>query len=100
MKRNGMCPICFVKNALFGAKTVAPVPEVPEYDSVSRRTPLMGWSSWNTVIFGHFGDGCNRLCAEEGVSQKTYRTHTVSFHNSPRLIILAKACSKNKTKVK
>ena len=48
MKRNGMCPICFVKNALFGAKTVAPVPEVPEYDSVSRRTPLMGWSSWNT----------------------------------------------------
>ncbi len=48
MKRNGMCPICFVKNALFGSKTVAPVPEVKEYEGVSRRTPLMGWSSWNT----------------------------------------------------
>jgi hypothetical protein len=48
MKRNGMCPICFVKNMLFGSKTVAPVPAVPEYESVKRRTPLMGWSSWNT----------------------------------------------------
>ena len=48
MKRNGMCPICFVKNALFGSKTVAPVPDVPEYEGVARRTPLMGWSSWNT----------------------------------------------------
>ncbi len=48
MKRNGMCPICFLKNALFGAKTVAPVPEVKEYEGVERRTPLMGWSSWNT----------------------------------------------------
>ena len=43
-----MCPICFVKNALFGSKTVAPVPDVPEYEGTPRRTPLMGWSSWNT----------------------------------------------------
>lgn len=48
MKRNGMCPICYLRNALFGAKRVADVPEIPDYDNGVRKTPLMGWSSWNT----------------------------------------------------
>lgn len=48
MKRNNMCPICYVRNLLFGAKKVASVPEVEKYETGVRRTPLMGWSSWNT----------------------------------------------------
>lgn len=48
MKRNGACPICFIRNLLFDAKRVSDVPERTEYDNGVRQTPLMGWSSWNT----------------------------------------------------
>lgn len=48
MKRNNMCPFCYIRNLLVGAKKVAAVPEIEKYETGVRRTPLMGWSSWNT----------------------------------------------------
>ena len=48
MKRNNMCPFCYIRNLLVGAKKVAAVPETEKYETGVRRTPLMGWSSWNT----------------------------------------------------
>lgn len=46
MKRNGMCPICFIRS-LFRQKPVDSVKDV-EYVNNARTTPLMGWSTWNT----------------------------------------------------
>ncbi len=48
MKRNGMCPMCYLKNMFIGSKTVAKVPNLTKYDNGVRKAPLMGWSSWNT----------------------------------------------------
>ena len=46
MKRNGMCPICYLRS-LFRKKVVDSVKDIP-YDNDARKTPLMGWSTWNT----------------------------------------------------
>ena len=46
MKRNGMCPFCFIKS-LFGNRVVDEIKDAP-YENNSRKTPLMGWSTWNT----------------------------------------------------
>lgn len=47
MRRNGMCPMCYFKNLFFGAKRVSEAPNKP-YENGARKTPIMGWSSWNT----------------------------------------------------
>ena len=41
-------PLCYIRNLLVSAKKVAAVPEIEKYETGVRRTPLMGWSSWNT----------------------------------------------------
>lgn len=47
MKRNNMCPFCYLKS-LFQKKTPSSVnPDLPDYDN-GIATPPMGWSSWNT----------------------------------------------------
>ncbi len=47
MKRNNMCPFCYLKS-LFQKKTPSSVnPALPDYDN-GVATPPMGWSSWNT----------------------------------------------------
>ncbi|MCR4662028.1 MAG: alpha-galactosidase [Clostridia bacterium] len=45
MKRNKMCPICYLKS-LFRSKVVI-TEEKDEFVNDVRKTPLMGWSSWN-----------------------------------------------------
>lgn len=76
MKRNGMCPICYLRNALFGAKRVADVPETPDYDNGVRKTPLMGWSSWNTFRGNITEDliyDTAKAMVDEGLADAGYR---------------------------
>ncbi len=48
MKRNNMCPFCYIKS-LFQKKRPSSVnPELDDYDNGVALTPPMGWSSWNT----------------------------------------------------
>ncbi|MBQ9114656.1 MAG: hypothetical protein IJY07_01840 [Clostridia bacterium] len=48
MKRNGMCPICYLKK-LFGLReSVTEIYDPTPYDNGVALTPPMGWSSWNT----------------------------------------------------
>ena len=48
MKRNGMCPICFVKRFFNVPSKVSEVYPADFYDNGAALTPPMGWSSWNT----------------------------------------------------
>ncbi len=48
MKRNGMCPICFVKQLFMRPKAVSNLYDSAKYDNGVALTPPMGWSSWNT----------------------------------------------------
>lgn len=48
MKRNGMCPICFVKRFFNVPSKVSEVYSADFYGNGAALTPPMGWSSWNT----------------------------------------------------
>ena len=48
MKRNGMCPICYLRRLFLPAKPFIQTYELPTIDHKVQPTPLMGWSSWNT----------------------------------------------------
>lgn len=45
-KRNKTCPFCHIRRMLGAPKVDAPT--FAPYDNDVRKTPLMGWSSWNT----------------------------------------------------
>ena len=46
-KRNKMCPICYLRKLFTGAPRHRE-DGVEPYENGVRKTPLMGWSSWNT----------------------------------------------------
>lgn len=46
-KRNKMCPFCYIRK-LFGGAPKAEGEAAPTYENGVRKTPIMGWSSWNT----------------------------------------------------
>lgn len=48
MKRNGMCPICYLKQFFAVRKPISSAPSDKKYDNGVALTPPMGWSSWNT----------------------------------------------------
>lgn len=48
MKRNSMCPFCFIKQLFMPKKPTSVKPAFDDYDSGVALTPPMGWSSWNT----------------------------------------------------
>ena len=48
MKRNGMCPVCFIKRFFTMPSKVSEVYPEGLYDNGAAMTPPMGWSSWNT----------------------------------------------------
>jgi len=48
MKRNGMCPICFIKRFFNVPSKVSEVYPTDFYKNGAALTPPMGWSSWNT----------------------------------------------------
>lgn len=48
MRRNGMCPICFVKRFFNVPSKVSEVYPADFYCNGAALTPPMGWSSWNT----------------------------------------------------
>lgn len=48
MKRNGMCPICYIKKAFSRPSKITDLHDEPEYNPEASLTPPMGWSSWNT----------------------------------------------------
>lgn len=48
MKRNNMCPFCFIKSLFKKKKPTSVNPQLPDYENGVALTPPMGWSSWNT----------------------------------------------------
>lgn len=46
-KRNKTCPFCYLRKMFLGKPEVGGE-QFPPYEGGGRRTPLMGWSSWNT----------------------------------------------------
>ncbi len=48
MKRNNMCPICFLKQLFIRKKPTSVNPSFKDFDNGVAMTPPMGWSSWNT----------------------------------------------------
>ena len=48
MKRNGMCPICYIKQFLGIKKRISKFSIEEDYRNEICPTPPMGWSSWNT----------------------------------------------------
>ena len=48
MKRNGMCPICYLKRFFTRPQKVSTFKVKDNYDEINAPTPPMGWSSWNT----------------------------------------------------
>ncbi len=48
MKADGKCPLCILK-ALGRTKLHIDIKDVPEYDNRVSPSPIMGWSSWNTL---------------------------------------------------
>ena len=48
MKRNGMCPACYLKMLLTPGKRTAKLDLGEKYGNGVALTPPMGWASWNT----------------------------------------------------
>lgn len=48
MKRNGMCPVCFIKQLLTKRQAVTDLYSAKPYPVNACTAPPMGWSSWNT----------------------------------------------------
>ena len=48
MRRNGMCPICYLKKLFSRPSNVTDVFYDKKYENGAALTPPMGWSSWNT----------------------------------------------------
>lgn len=48
MKRNGICPICYLKKLFTKPETITEIFDPTPYDNGVALTPPMGWSSWNT----------------------------------------------------
>ena len=48
MKADGKCPLCMLK-ALGRKKLTIDIKKEPDYDNRVDGTPIMGWSSWNTL---------------------------------------------------
>jgi len=48
MKRNGMCPICYLRSLFVKKKPTSVRPNLDDYDNSAQKTPPMGWSTWNT----------------------------------------------------
>ena len=48
MKRNSMCPICFLRTVFTRPSKVGNVYPKEKYDDGKITAPPMGWSSWNT----------------------------------------------------
>ena len=55
MKRNKMCPICYLKSIF--KKTYVIPEEKDEFVNNTQKTPLMGWSSWN-IFRNHVDEQC------------------------------------------
>lgn len=47
MKRNGMCPICYIKKLFTKPSRVGDIAITEKYNNGVALTPPMGWSSWN-----------------------------------------------------
>jgi len=48
MKRNGMCPICYLRKLFVKHPQTSENPKFEDYENGAPLPPPMGWSSWNT----------------------------------------------------
>ncbi len=48
MKAQGKCPLCAIKQIL-PSKLTIDISDEADYDNNAKKTPIMGWSSWNTL---------------------------------------------------
>ncbi len=55
MKRNNMCPFCFIKSWFVKSKPASINSTFEDYQNGVAQTPPMGWSSWNT-FFQHINE--------------------------------------------
>ena len=87
MKRNGMCPLCFVKQLLMPPKKVSDIYDDTPYGGCP--TPPMGWSSWNTFRNNIDHDlivETGRIMKERGLLDAGYRYLNLddNWHSSMR----------------
>ena len=48
MKRNNMCPFCYIRSLFIKKKPTSVNPDLKDFSNGVALTPPMGWSSWNT----------------------------------------------------
>lgn len=48
MKRNNMCPFCYIRSLFTKKRPTSVKPNLDDFDNGVALTPPMGWSSWNT----------------------------------------------------
>ena len=75
-KRNGMCPICFLKQLLMPRRKVSRFVVEENYANGVALTPPMGWSSWNTFknqISETLMLETAQAMADKGLAQAGYR---------------------------
>lgn len=48
MRRNGMCPFCYIKQFFTPASPFIETYKLKPIDNGAQKAPIMGWSSWNT----------------------------------------------------
>lgn len=48
MKRNNMCPFCYIRQLFMRKTPTSKKPSFEDFENGVAKTPPMGWSSWNT----------------------------------------------------
>ena len=48
MRRNGMCPFCYIKQFFTPSSPFIETYKLKRIDNGAQKAPIMGWSSWNT----------------------------------------------------
>jgi Alpha-galactosidase len=89
MKRNKMCPLCYIKKLFIRTKGITDVRDFKPYGNGCAETPPMGWSSWNafknridqTLIYE-----TAVAMKEKGLSEVGYRQINIddNWHSSMR----------------
>lgn len=88
-KRNGMCPLCYLKQWLLPVRKVGQFRPPHAFDNGAAATPPMGWSSWNTFknnITESLMDETAQAMIDKGLADAGYRYLNLDdcWHSSER----------------
>ena len=89
MKRNGMCPACYLKALFTPGKREAKLDIGEKYDNNAALTPPMGWASWNTFKNNIDEDlilDTGKAMVEKGLSDAGYKFINIddNWHSNMR----------------